>query len=561
MKIKNVIGFALASTALLFSGLTVTAFNHVQEKVEETHAWSLDVEPVLPDKYYSACEGKSGSALKSALAGFNKPKTKSYDWSRYEAADEAQDDSTSILCVYTRHNIKKSSHCGNYSWDKWNREHVYTQTAFPNSDDDNHNIFACEGQINNYRGNLKFAEGGERLTVFGHVTDCYKTSSTFEPCDDAKGEIARACMYCTIYYGYNLTQIFDSVETAVKWHVQHPVSPREIYRNNVVYGLQGNRNPFVDHPSYANTIWSTSYTYTLPDPVSEGAPAPKVDVTGVSVSPTSFDIEVDQSSTLTATVTPNNATNKNINWTSADSSVATVNNGVVKGISVGSTTIKATTVDGGFEATCSVTVSEKTTTTYTISFNANGGTSSIADIEVESGEYELPECGFNPPAGLKFYGWKVNNTGNILSPGTKINISSDITLYAQWIDSTDIDRTLTSIEVTPPNKVEYQVGEKLDLTGFKVIAKYDDGTTEDVTDLSTISSDKMNEPGEKTINVIYKENGETATGSFTIRVIGESNESTNNGNGCHGSIIASSALISLTSLLGLSLIYFRKKRQ
>ncbi len=561
MKIKNIIGFALASTALLFSGLTVTAFNHVQEKVEETQAWSSDVKPDLPDKYYSACEGKSGSALKSALAGFNKPKTKSYDWSRYEAADEAQDDSTSILCVYTRHNIKKSSHCGNYSWDKWNREHVYTQTAFPNSDDDNHNIFACEGQINNYRGNLKFAEGGERLTVFGHVTDCYKTSSTFEPCDDAKGEIARACMYCTIYYGYNLTQIFDSVETAVKWHVQHPVSPREIYRNNVVYGLQGNRNPFVDHPSYANTIWSTSYTYTLPDPVSEGAPAPKVDVTGVSVSPTSLKIEVDQSSTLTATVTPNNATNKNINWTSADSSVATVNNGVVKGVGVGSTTIKAKTVDGGFEATCSVTVSEKTTTTYTISFNANGGTSSIADIEVESGEYELPECGFNPPAGLKFYGWKVNNTGNILSPGTKINISSDITLYAQWVDPTDIDRTLTSIEVIPPNKVEYQVGEKLDLTGFKVIAKYDDGTTEDVTDLSTISSDKMNEPGEKTINVIYKENGETATGSFTIRVIGESNESTNNGKGCHGSIIASSALISLTSLLGLSLIYFRKKRQ
>ena len=261
MKTKSVIGFALASF-LLFGGLTTLAVtNQNNNIIEEAEAWSLDVQPNVQTSYYSTCEGKTGSSLVSALAAINKPVNKSYSWSRYEAADEAQNDSTSILSIYTRHNIKKSGHVGSsYAWDLWNREHVYTQTAFPNSDDDNHNIFACEGKINGIRGNKKFAEGGSRVTVFDHQTDCYTTGDTFEPCDEAKGEIARACMYCTIYYGYTLPQIFDSVATAIKWHAEHPVTPREIYRNNVVYGLQGNRNPFVDHPSYANAIWGANYT-------------------------------------------------------------------------------------------------------------------------------------------------------------------------------------------------------------------------------------------------------------------------------------------------------------
>ena len=186
--------------------------------------------PDIPAGYYSQCEGLSGSALEAKLKSINAPQSPSYDWSRYEDADEALDDSNSILCVYTRHNIPKSSHCGSYSWNTWNREHVWTQSAYPASKTDNHNIFACEGQINNDRGNLPYAEGGSYVTVHGHTTECKSTGSTFEPCDAAKGEIARAVMYGTVMYSYTMTNEIESIELALKWHLQHPNTERDIRR-------------------------------------------------------------------------------------------------------------------------------------------------------------------------------------------------------------------------------------------------------------------------------------------------------------------------------------------
>ena len=215
-----------------------------------------------PDGYYTACDNLSGSALQSKLLSINKPKSTSYDWSRYEDADEALDDSSSILSLYTRHNIKKSSHCGNYAWDKWNREHIWTQTQYPASASDNHNIFACEGKINGERSDKPFAEGGNTVTVFGHTTKCKQTSTTFEPCDEAKGEVARAIMYGTVMYSYTMTQEIDSIALALKWHLQHPNTERDVRRNNVVYQNQGNRNPFVDHPEYACKIWGTTNSTT-----------------------------------------------------------------------------------------------------------------------------------------------------------------------------------------------------------------------------------------------------------------------------------------------------------
>ena len=223
--------------------------------------------PSTPDTpsgdYYSQCSGLSGSALQAKLLAINKPKSPSYEWSRYEQADEAEDDSTCILSIYTRHNIKKSNHCGSYSWTTWNREHVWTQSKYPKSDEDNHNIFACEGQINNYRGNLPFAEGGSVVTVFGHTTGCKMVKDTsFEPCDEAKGEIARSVMYGTVMYTYTMTEEIESIELALKWHIQHEITSRETKRNEVVYQNQGNRNPFVDHPEYACKIWGTTNAAT-----------------------------------------------------------------------------------------------------------------------------------------------------------------------------------------------------------------------------------------------------------------------------------------------------------
>lgn len=85
--------------------------------------------------------------------------------------------------------------------------------------------------------------------------------------------------------------------------------------------------------------------------------APIVHPTGVSVSKTSINLQVGGSETLTATVTPADANNKNVTWSTSDATVAAVDkNGKVTGIKAGNATITATTEDGGKTATCAVTV-------------------------------------------------------------------------------------------------------------------------------------------------------------------------------------------------------------
>lgn len=80
-----------------------------------------------------------------------------------------------------------------------------------------------------------------------------------------------------------------------------------------------------------------------------------VAVTGISLDASTKTVTAGSTVTITATVTPSNATNKGIVWTSSDKSVVTVSGGIVTGVGNGTAVITAKTVDGGFTATCSVT--------------------------------------------------------------------------------------------------------------------------------------------------------------------------------------------------------------
>ena len=71
---------------------------------------------------------------------------------------------------------------------------------------------------------------------------------------------------------------------------------------------------------------------------------------------------------------------------------------------------------------------------YTVSFNANGGTGTMASIEITAGQYTLPANGFTAPSGKEFAGWKVNGQGDLLQPGAKINVAADTSIVAQWQD-------------------------------------------------------------------------------------------------------------------------------
>lgn len=81
-----------------------------------------------------------------------------------------------------------------------------------------------------------------------------------------------------------------------------------------------------------------------------------VNVQSVSLNKSSITLTEGESITLTAVVSPSNATNKNVRWSSSDASVASVVNGKVTALKAGSSTIKVTTEDGGLTASCQVVV-------------------------------------------------------------------------------------------------------------------------------------------------------------------------------------------------------------
>ena len=164
-----------ASLIAILSVNAVTGFsifkNQTNDITTSAYAWSGTQTPNIGSYYNKVSDSLVGNQLKAKLKEINPSMSTSYDWSRYEDADEAEGDSTSILSLYTRHTIKKNSHVGNYSWETWNREHIWTQTAYPNSKADNHNIFACEGKINQIRDNYPFGEVAHSSSTLVKVFD------------------------------------------------------------------------------------------------------------------------------------------------------------------------------------------------------------------------------------------------------------------------------------------------------------------------------------------------------------------------------------------------------
>ena len=91
-----------------------------------------------------------------------------------------------------------------------------------------------------------------------------------------------------------------------------------------------------------------------------------IPVTGVSLDKTQITIKVGESETLTPTITPEDATNKKVSWTSSNDNVATVEDGKVVGVQPGSVTITVTTEDGAKTAECPVTVKSNLAPSVTV---------------------------------------------------------------------------------------------------------------------------------------------------------------------------------------------------
>lgn len=113
-----------------------------------------------------------------------------------------------------------------------------------------------------------------------------------------------------------------------------------------------------------------------------------IPVASVSLNKNSTTLAVGQTETLAATVSPANATNKTVSWSSNNQSVATVSNGVITAKTQGSATITVTTSDGNKTASCVVTVNQEQTTPPTTN-NAPTITAVLVSNETTSGSYTL----------------------------------------------------------------------------------------------------------------------------------------------------------------------------
>ena len=312
----------------------------------------------------------------------------------------------------------------------------------------------CGSKYSNVSGNLL----GKSKTLGG-------STNVFEPQDCDKGDIARAIFYMVARYNYLSSSDSDGIDSnnpnlaltqslsdwassgyssttskqgkmgimtdLLAWHHADPVDEYEIHRNNLLYtNYTNNRNPFIDFPEWADFIWgSVNYsgsTYVSHSTTPTGYATPSSDtingynsgggetisVTGISVSPSSTSVEAGKDVTITPTITPSNATNQGVSWTTSNSSIATVSGGIVTGVAEGSATITATTSDGGYTATCSVTVTAsqgggETSTSYTLDTSSDGtpiATSNSYNSASQSDGYKwaltLGAKQTNSPAGL-----------------------------------------------------------------------------------------------------------------------------------------------------------------
>ena len=484
----------------------------------------------------------------------------------------------------------------------WNREHVWPNshgggskgdTGSPYPDADIHMPRPTISSENSSRGNSFFVEG---MNHSSNGWDPYTAGYSAE----SRGEAARITFYCTLVnsklilapnnttpsgtdpitgQSYGSGHTMGNLETLIKWTINHPVTQRERNRNEGAEYLQGNRNPFVDHPEYACRIWGNANST-----VKKMCDNASWDVgNSVSISATSTTVAVDEVFHLSASVSSGTS---QITWTSSDSTVvevdtATTDSGAQANFTAvcpGTATITASaTIEGNpYTATCLITV------------NSSGGGSGGGGDTPVSGEYTITkddldtsypssEKSYTATSGITFTakncanfsssmqfksngGYIYNNDELDLSTVTLAGTSGTLTVhggnsknpssnpisgnngvydlsgykYFKIINSSGsvarctsvtvgissggtTDKTLDYILVYKSSaQTVYTVGDTF--VKPRVDAYFEDGDSDTVTDQATFTGYNMSVAGEYTVTVSYTLGSKTDSDTYTITV-------------------------------------------
>lgn len=236
--------------------------------------------------YYQAADGKKGSALKTALFGIIGPHTTlSYDalWDCYKTTDKRSDGKVWDMYSNTTNYVFGTDQGGNYSkeGDSYNREHSMPKSWFSEASPmrtDLVHVIPADGYVNNRRSNYPFGEtNGENyqsnngFSKVGSCTYSGYSGTVFEPADEYKGDLARIYFYMATCYEDKISNWSSpmlagnkypayttwAINMLLEWAAADPVSQKETDRNNGVYSLQENRNPFVDYPGLEQYVWGS----------------------------------------------------------------------------------------------------------------------------------------------------------------------------------------------------------------------------------------------------------------------------------------------------------------
>ena len=253
----------------------------------------------IPKGYYAAANGKKKAALKAALHDIIRPLAENeltygsgaeHTWSGFYQTDRGDDD-----LVIDRYSYDKryfpSNYTNSYSAiSGMNIEHSFAKSWWGGTNNEAYkdlfNLMPCEQSINSSKSNyvmgtvttVKTSNGCTKVGT--GPTSSGSTANLWEPADEWKGDFARDYFYMVTAYsdltwtsaGLTMLQNGDgggptlqewAYTLLLKWAREDPVDEIERKRNEAVYGIQSNRNPFVDYPNLAEYIWGDSVNFAF----------------------------------------------------------------------------------------------------------------------------------------------------------------------------------------------------------------------------------------------------------------------------------------------------------
>jgi endonuclease I len=249
------------------------------------------VDVTIPPGYYASAEGLAGDDLRAALHEIIDDHTVlpySSSWEAFYTTDDKPNgkvwdmysDVPGGTPPYEYTFGVDQGGVGGVEGTGYNREHAWPSSwsgdeLLPKYSD-LFTIYPTDNFVNNQRGNDPYGEVDSPTWTSlngskkGNCTYPGYSGPAFEPIDAYKGDLARTFFYITVrYYGEDaawgssaMTDGADilpwAVDMLLDWSEADPVDRKELERNGTIYTMQGNRNPFIDHPEYADLMYQAA---------------------------------------------------------------------------------------------------------------------------------------------------------------------------------------------------------------------------------------------------------------------------------------------------------------